>query len=145
MQRHFGGHRDVAADADEVDVDQLTAGGVALDLPGEGEHRVTVELEVDQRVRAALPREDAAEVARRHGDGERVVAEAVDDGGHGALSAQPAGGTGAEFRPRGCGKRDVGHGARGLSEPGRAGEKGPEKKGGTKGRESTGCRPGTAR
>ena len=37
VERDLGAHRDVAADAHEVDVDELVAGRVALDLAGQGE------------------------------------------------------------------------------------------------------------
>ena len=54
VERHVGADRHVAPDADEVDVHELTPGGVALDLPDEREHGVAVDFEVDQRVGAAL-------------------------------------------------------------------------------------------
>ena len=38
VDRDLGAHRDVAADADEVDVHQLAPRGVAVDLAGEREH-----------------------------------------------------------------------------------------------------------
>ena len=66
MERDLGAHRDVAADADEVDVHELAPGRVALDLAGEREHVVAVELEGDQRVGAALAGED---VLRARGPG----------------------------------------------------------------------------
>ena len=60
VERHVGAHRDVAADADEVDVHELAPRGVTLDLPDEGEHGVAVDLEVDQGVGAALARRGCA-------------------------------------------------------------------------------------
>ena len=69
---------------------ELAPGGVALDLAGEREHVVAVDVEVDQRVGAALAGEDVLQLASGHGDADRVVAEAVDDGGHLALTAQSA-------------------------------------------------------
>ena len=144
--------RDVAADADEVDVHELAPRGVALDLPDEREHGVAVDFEVDQRVGAALAGEDVRQLASGHGDVDRVVVEAVDDGGDAALPAEAPGRAGSELGPRVGGEDDVGHGDAGLSEPGiqrRSVEQRPGKGGdagadGTAG-ESTGCRPGTAR
>src|SRR4029079_2258626 len=86
----LGAHRDVPTDADEVDVHQLTAGGVAVDLPGEGEHALAVDVQGDQRVGAALTGQDVLELAGRDGDRDRVGAEPVDDGRHLALPAQAA-------------------------------------------------------
>ena len=48
----LGGHGDVGADADEVDVDEVAAGRVALHLAGEREGLVAVDLQRDQRVGA---------------------------------------------------------------------------------------------
>ena len=90
VERDLGAHRDVAADADEVDVHELAPGGVALDLAGEREHVVAVDVEVDQRVGAALAGQDVLQLAGRDGDGDRVVAEAVDDGRDLALPAEAA-------------------------------------------------------
>ena len=105
VERDVGADRDVAADADEVDVHELTPRGVTLDLPDEREHGVAVDLEVDQRVGAALAREDVRQLASRDGDVDRVVAEPVDDGGHAALPAQAPGGAGSELGPRVGGER----------------------------------------
>ena len=80
VERDLGAHRDVAADADEVDVHQLAPGGVALDLAGEGERALAVDVEGDQRVGARLAGEDVLQLAGGHGDGDGVGAEAVDDG-----------------------------------------------------------------
>ena len=100
--RDLGAHRDVAADADEVDVHQLAPRGVALDLAGEGEHALAVDVEGDQRVGAALPGEDVLQLAGRDGDRDRVGAEAVDDRGHLALrgAADPRGGSPARGAAR---------------------------------------------
>ena len=87
MQRDLGRDGDVGADPDEVDVDQLAAGRVALDLPGERERVVAVELQRDQRVGAVG--EDVVELAGGHGDREGVAAQAVDDRGDPAGAPQP--------------------------------------------------------
>ena len=56
------------------------------------------------------PCEDVRQLAGRDGDVDRVVVEAVDDGGHAALAAEAAGGAGSELGPRVGGEDDVGHG-----------------------------------
>ena len=43
VERDFGADRDVGADPDEVEVHEVTAGGVALHLAGEGELVVAAE------------------------------------------------------------------------------------------------------
>src|ERR1019366_891716 len=79
VQGNLGADRDVGADPHEVDVDQVAAGRVALNLAGQGELVVPGETEADQRVRAVG--EDVAELTGRDGHGHRVAAEAVDDSG----------------------------------------------------------------
>ena len=118
VDRDLGAHGDVAADADEVDVHELAPGGVALDLPGEREHVVAVDLEGDQRVGAALAGEDVLQLAGRDGDRDGVGAEAVDDGGDLALTAQAAGGRRAQLGARLGGESDVRHGDAKAFEPG---------------------------
>ena len=85
----LGADGDVAADADEVDVHQLAPRGVALDLAGEGEDVVAVDLERDQRVGTALAGEDVPEVAGGHRDHQGVGVEAVDDRRDLAGATQP--------------------------------------------------------
>ena len=86
LRRH--GH--VGAHPHEVDVDEVAAGRVALDLPGQRQGLVAVDLQRDQRVRALG--EDVHELAGRHRDGQRVGPQAVDDGGNLARRrSRPAG------------------------------------------------------
>ena len=105
VDRDLGAHRDVAVDADEVDVHQDPLGGVAVDLAGEGEHALAVDVEGDQGVGTRLAGEDVLQLAGGHGDREGVGAEAVDDGRHLALTAEASGGArpqrGARFGRRG--------------------------------------------
>src|SRR5262249_10092202 len=110
VERHVGADCDVAPDADEVDVDEVAPGVVALDLAGQREHGLAVELEVDQGVGAGLARQDVGELPRRDADLERLVAEAVDDGRDLALAAQPARGPGTPFGARNSSEDDVRHG-----------------------------------
>ena len=79
VQRDLGADRDVAAHAHEVDVHEVAAGRVALDLAGERE-RVVVRAEVqrDQRVRTTRAVQDALELAADDHDRLRVGVEAVD-------------------------------------------------------------------
>src|SRR5205085_1146150 len=61
-----GRHRDVAPDADEVHVEQLPPGRVALDLAGEREDALSVDLQRDERVGATRAGEDVRQVAGGH-------------------------------------------------------------------------------
>ena len=90
-ERDLGRDRDVTADADEVDVDELVAGRVALDLAGERECvLLALELQRDQRVGAGLAVERVVEVVGGDVHRERLGVQPVDDGGQLALR----GGTG---------------------------------------------------
>jgi hypothetical protein len=109
VQRDFGRDGDVAPDADEVDVHEVAPGGVALDLAGEREVLVTVDLEVDQGVRPGLAGEDVAELAGGHGDGDGITTEAVHDGGHEALTTDATGRPGSEIGARSGFELDVCH------------------------------------
>ena len=100
VDRDLGGHGDVAADPDEVDVDEVAPQRVALDLAGEGEDVVAVDLERDQRVDAAVALEDVLELTGGDGDVDGVGAEAVDDRGNHAVAPEPSGGAGAEVGAR---------------------------------------------
>ena len=111
----LGADRDVAADADEVDVHQLTPRGVALDLPGEGEDVVAVDLERDQRVGTTLTGEDVPELAGGHRDHERVDAQAVDDRRDLAGAPQPTRRAGALLGALLGNQSDVSHDARNPS------------------------------
>ena len=71
---------------------RIALGGVAVDLAGEREHALAVDVEGDQRVGARLAGEDVLQLAGGHGDRDGVGAEAVDDGRHLALTAEAAGG-----------------------------------------------------
>ena len=112
VQRDLGLDRDVAADAHEVDVDEVATGGVSLDLTGERELLVPLDLEADQGVRATLTGEQVRELARRHRDRDRVGVEAVHDGGNLAGAAESPGGAGTALRARFGGELYVGHVAR---------------------------------
>src|SRR5439155_11279949 len=87
----LGGDGDVAPDADEVDVHEVAAGRVPLDLPREGEDALAVDLERDQGVGPALARQDVCQLPGRHRHRPGVGAEAVDHRGNEALAPQPPG------------------------------------------------------
>ena len=107
------------SDADEVDVHELALGGVALDLAGEREHALAVDVEGDQRVGPGLAGEDVLQLAGPHGDRDGFGAEAVDDGGDLALTAEAAGGARPEVGARLGGEGDVRHGGRRAFQPSR--------------------------
>ena len=100
------------ADAHEVDVHEIAARRVPLDLAGEGELLVAVDLEADQGVGAALTGEEVRQLPGGDGDRDRVGVEAVHDGGNLAGAAEPPGGAGAALRARFGGEHYVGHVAR---------------------------------
>ena len=96
-------------------MDELAARRVAVDLSGERENAVAVDVEADQCVGAALAGEDVLQLAGGNGDRHGVGAEAVDDRRDFALTAQAARRTGPQRLARFGGEGDVGHGEGGLS------------------------------
>jgi hypothetical protein len=90
VQRHDRVDGHVEIHAQEVDVHRVPADGVTL---GVLQHRgggVPAELQLDHR---AARGQRVAQLALVDGEGERVVAAAVEDAGHLAFTAQAAGGT----------------------------------------------------
>jgi hypothetical protein len=85
-----------SADGDEVDVLEHAADRVDLDLLGQRELLVALDVELEQGVRAAVLERHHRGVARE-GQVDRVVAVAVHDRGDLVLAADPAGGTLAEL------------------------------------------------
>ena len=83
---------------------------VDLDLLGQRELGVAVDVELEQRVRAAVL-EGHHRLVARQGDVDRVVAVAVDDGGDLVLAADPASGALAELGALLGGDLLGGHGA----------------------------------
>ena len=77
-QGDLGGHRDVGADPDEVDVEDVAAGRVPLDLAGEGELVVGPQAQGDERVGAAG--EDVGDVAGADAHRDGLAPEPVDHG-----------------------------------------------------------------
>ena len=97
VQRHLGRDRDVGADADEVDMDEIAARRVALHLAGERQRLVAVDLQGDQGVGATG--EDVGELTGGHGDRLGVAPEAVDDRRHAPGATQPSCGARAALDP----------------------------------------------
>ena len=92
---HVDGELLVAADAQEVDVEDVAAHRVALEVLDHDELAAAVDVEVDQGVEAGLAGEGVAQLAPDDGDGHGVLAQAVDDAGDLALGPQAAAGAGA--------------------------------------------------
>ena len=88
-----------AADGDEVDVLEVAVDRVDLDLLGQRQLGLALDVELEQRVRAAVL-EGHHRVVAREGDVDRLVAVAVDDGGDLVLAADAAGGALAELGAR---------------------------------------------
>ena len=109
VQRDLGLDRDVAADPHEVDVHEIATRRVSLDLAGEGELLVAVDLEADQGVGAALSCEEVRELPSRDRDRDGLGVEAVHDGRNLAGAAESPGGAGAALRARFGGELYVGH------------------------------------
>ena len=84
------------ADDDQVDVLEEALDRVALDLLGQRELLLAVDVMVEQGVRAAVLERQHRVVARQ-GDVDRVVAVAVEDGGDLVGAADAAGGALAEL------------------------------------------------
>ena len=101
-------HRDVdgdllaAADRDQVDVLEHAPDRVDLDLLGQGQLGLALDLELEQRVGAAVLDRHHRVVARE-GQVDRVVAVAVDDRGDLVLAADAAGRALAELGAQLCG------------------------------------------
>ena len=85
---HISLDRLVGAHSNEVDVHVRAFDRMTLDLPREGELVAAVDLERDQRVRAA--RKDVRQLALRHRDRHVLFAQAVDDTGNETLAADAA-------------------------------------------------------
>src|SRR6478609_6546647 len=97
-----------AADDQQVDVLDDVLDRVALDVLGQGQDRLAVDLDLEQRVRGALDREHG--LVAREGDVDRLGAVPVQDGRDLVGATQAAGGALAELGAGGGGELDLGHG-----------------------------------
>ena len=88
--RHVDGHEGVGVDPQEVDVQDVAAHRVALQVLDDGEVLLAVDVEGDEGVEAGLGGERPAQLGPRHGDRDGVTAQAVDDARHLALGTQAA-------------------------------------------------------
>jgi len=91
--RNFDLDGDVAADAQEVDVEHAALDRMALQLLDDRQLRgVVVDVQVDQGVHTGVGRERLTQVAPVHADGHRIAAKAVNGGGNLALGPQSVAG-----------------------------------------------------
>ena len=90
---------DVAGDPQEVDVDHVATDRVPLDVLDDGEVLAAVDIEGDQGVEPGLGDQRGPQIGPLHGDGHRVLVQAVDDTRDLAVPQEAAGGSGAEGAP----------------------------------------------
>ena len=91
VNRDLDGDLLVTSDLQEVDMDELAARVVALDLPGHRQELVVVDVKVHQDVHPRLGVQEVEELAGVHAYVARLHAVAVDDRGNPALRSEPAG------------------------------------------------------
>ena len=99
----------VAAHHEEVDVQELPANVVALDLPGHRQMLVLADLKVDQHVRSGSGVQDVVELAPIQGELERLHPVPVQDAGHEPPRAELASGALAPAVTQGRRQLGLGH------------------------------------
>ena len=86
VDRQLGG----GVDADEVDVDDLVAHRVTLQLLDQRQVTLAVDLEADERVEPGIGGQHLAQLAVVDRERDRLGVEAVEDAGHLGFTTQPA-------------------------------------------------------